>query len=46
MSAPAVALPPAAPRSLLAGSAGRALGVLALINLFNYLDRFVVSALA
>ncbi len=45
MSAPAVALPPAAPRSLLAGSAGRALGVLALINLFNYLDRFVVSAL-
>ncbi len=36
----------AAPRPLLSGPAGRALVVLALINLFNYLDRFVVSALA
>ncbi len=31
--------------SLLSGAAGRALAVLALINLLNYLDRFVVSAL-
>ncbi len=30
---------------LLAGPAGRALLVLTLVNLFNYLDRFVVSAL-
>jgi predicted MFS family arabinose efflux permease len=37
---------PAPPRSLLSGAAGRALLVLTLINLFNYLDRFVVSALA
>ena len=35
---------PAAPR-LLAGPAGRALAVLTAINLLNYLDRFVVSAL-
>lgn len=40
------ASPPAAPRPLFSGTAGRALIVLALINLFNYLDRFVVSALA
>jgi predicted MFS family arabinose efflux permease len=33
-------------RPLLYGPAGRALLVLALINLLNYLDRFVVSALA
>jgi predicted MFS family arabinose efflux permease len=38
--------PPAAARPLLSGAAGRALLVLALINLLNYLDRFVVSALA
>lgn len=38
--------PAAAPRPLLSGPAGRALLVLAFINLFNYLDRFVVSALA
>ncbi len=44
-SAPAATVP-AAPRPLLSGAAGRALMVLALINLFNYLDRFVVSALA
>jgi MFS family permease len=31
--------------SLLSGAAGRALTVLALVNLLNYLDRFVVSAL-
>jgi MFS family permease len=37
---------PPPPRSLLSGAAGRALLVLALINLFNYLDRFVVAALA
>jgi MFS family permease len=38
--------PPHAPRaSLLAGPAGRALGVLTAINLLNYLDRYVVSAL-
>ena len=39
--------PPAdAPRArLLAGSAGRALAVLTAINLLNYLDRYVVSAL-
>jgi predicted MFS family arabinose efflux permease len=37
---------PMAPRPLLSGAAGRALSILALINLFNYLDRFVVSALA
>jgi len=44
-SAPSV--PPAtAPGTLLSGVAGRALVVLALVNLFNYLDRFVVSALA
>ncbi len=36
--------PPGADR-LLSGPAGRALLVLTLINLFNYLDRFVVSAL-
>ena len=45
MPIPAAAFPPAASRSLLAGAAGRALVVLALINLLNYLDRFVVSAL-
>ena len=38
--------PPPAPRPLLSGAAGRALVVLALVNLLNYLDRFVVSALA
>jgi len=37
--------PPAAPGLALTKTAGRVLGVLALINLFNYLDRFVVSAL-
>jgi len=42
---PAAASPALAPRSLLSGPAGRALVVLALINLLNYLDRFVVSAL-
>lgn len=36
--------PPGVDR-LLSGPAGRALFVLTLINLFNYLDRFVVSAL-
>src|SRR5512140_813221 len=36
---------PAAPRSLFAGAAGSALLVLTFVNLFNYLDRFVVSAL-
>jgi MFS transporter, Spinster family, sphingosine-1-phosphate transporter len=46
MSTSPSASPAAAPRPLLAGAAGRALVVLALINLFNYLDRFVVSALA
>ncbi len=30
---------------LLSGPAGRALAILTLVNLFNYLDRFVVSAL-
>jgi predicted MFS family arabinose efflux permease len=30
---------------LFSGAAGRALAVLALVNLFNYLDRYVVSAL-
>jgi MFS transporter, Spinster family, sphingosine-1-phosphate transporter len=45
--APAPSVPPAtAPGTLLSGAAGRALVVLALVNLFNYLDRFVVSALA
>ncbi len=38
--------PSAAPPSLFSGAAGRALVVLTLINLLNYLDRFVVSALA
>jgi MFS family permease len=38
--------PSAAAPSLFSGAAGRALVVLTLINLFNYLDRFVVSALA
>ncbi len=33
------------PAPLLSGLAGRALAVLAIINLLNYLDRFVVSAL-
>jgi MFS family permease len=39
--------PQAAPasRSLFAGPAGAALAILTLINLFNYLDRFVVSSL-
>lgn len=37
---------PATPGPLLSGPAGRALLVLSLVNLFNYLDRFVVSALA
>ncbi|MGC3996972.1 MAG: MFS transporter [Anaeromyxobacter sp.] len=40
-----VPAPAEAPRSLLVGAAGRALVVLTLVNLFNYLDRFVVSAL-
>ena len=45
--APAPSVPPApAPGPLPSGAAGRALVVLALVNLFNYLDRFVVSALA
>ena len=39
-------LPPVAPRkSLLAGQAGRTLLLLTAVNLLNYLDRFVVSAL-
>ena len=58
MTAPALRYPPDAhgpsprrragrrARPLLSGPAGRALLVLALINLLNYLDRFVVSALA
>jgi MFS family permease len=37
--------PTDAPRRLLSGPAGRALAVLTAINLLNYLDRFVVSAL-
>jgi predicted MFS family arabinose efflux permease len=41
-----VSTPTATTRPLLTGPAGRALVVLALINLLNYLDRFVVSALA
>ena len=36
---------PLASRSPLAGPAGGTLAILTLINLFNYLDRFVVSAL-
>jgi predicted MFS family arabinose efflux permease len=44
-SAQTVRSPPPPP-ALLSGPAGRALLVLTLINLFNYLDRFVVSALA
>ena len=45
--APASSVPPApAPGPRPSGAAGRALVVLALVNLFNYLDRFVVSALA
>ncbi len=38
--------PSSTARPLFAGTAGRALLVLTLINLLNYLDRFVVSALA
>jgi MFS transporter, Spinster family, sphingosine-1-phosphate transporter len=45
MPPPPAATPPA-PRSLFAGAAGQALLVLSLVNLLNYLDRFVVSALA
>ena len=45
-SGPAVTAPSATARPLFSGPAGRALLVLALINLLNYLDRFVVSALA
>lgn len=33
------------PHRLLAGPAGRVLALLTLVNLFNYLDRFIVSAL-
>jgi MFS family permease len=36
---------PAASTSPIAGTAGAALAILTLVNLFNYLDRFVVSAL-
>lgn len=45
---PAADAPPAAPAAprLFAGPAGRALAILAGINLLNYMDRFVVSALA
>ena len=46
MPAPAAAPATATARPLLSGPAGRALLVLTLINLLNYLDRFVVSALA
>ena len=46
MAPPPAGTPPAVSRPLLSGPAGRALLVLALINLLNYLDRFVVSALA
>jgi MFS transporter, Spinster family, sphingosine-1-phosphate transporter len=45
MTSPAVASQEGSRPSLFSGLAGRALVVLALINLFNYLDRFVVSAL-
>jgi MFS family permease len=38
--------PPAAPRRLLQGTAGLTLVVLTVINLFNYVDRWVVAALA
>jgi len=44
-SPPAAAPPPASP-SLFSGAAGRALLVLTAVHLLNYLDRFVVSALA
>jgi predicted MFS family arabinose efflux permease len=46
MPSPPAAMPPPAPPSLFSGAAGRALLVLTLVNLLNYLDRFVVSALA
>jgi MFS family permease len=37
--------PPSGPTRLLSGPAGRALAVLTAVNLLNYLDRFLVSAL-
>lgn len=37
--------PTAGERRLFSGPAGRALGILTAVNLLNYLDRFVVSAL-
>jgi MFS family permease len=46
MPSPPAAAPPPAPSSLFSGAAGRALLVLTAVNLLNYLDRFVVSALA
>ena len=44
MQAPTQAQP-SSPRSLFAGPSGWALAVLTLINLFNYIDRWVVPAL-
>ena len=44
MPAPA-ASQPSSPRRLFAGTPGWALGVLTLVNLFNYIDRWVVPAL-
>ena len=47
MSAPASSASPCGPAGprLLAGAAGRTLVVLSVVNLLNYLDRFVLSAL-
>ncbi|HET6411698.1 MAG TPA: MFS transporter [Anaeromyxobacter sp.] len=45
MESPLRTRPPLASRSLLAGPAGATLAILTIVNLFNYLDRFVVSAL-
>jgi len=45
MESPRRTRPPLASRSPLAGPAGATLAILTIVNLLNYLDRFVVSAL-